>query len=804
MPRHEEQGEPRSPAADGEPRWRRFLPHLAGLAWVVAAAGAVLAPALAHGTSLGPFDLLSRYGLSAHPGVRVHYTGPGDQIEVMIPWTSLAWTQVHHGHLPLWNPYSGLGMPLAFNWQSSVFSVPSLVGYLFPLSLAYTAALVTTLVIAGTGVYVLGRLLGLGWIGCVTAATAYELSGPLTGWLGWPNAAALAWAGWLFAAGLLVLRRRRRVAGIALFAVVLACAVYAGMPEAVVFLAFAFVLFAVVLLAIARFRDRSAPLLRPIGDLALAGVAGAALSAPLALPGAQVVSASVARAVQSYGTLRPHDLLHIVFQGFDGLPVAGSRWFGPSIYPETAAYVGVIALVLAVCGFVVRRRHPEIQALAAVAVVMGIAAFAAPLARFVTDVTGVRAVAWHRAVLEMAFALALLAGVGADVVVRQWRDPVVRRCLGGGFAAVAVFLAAVWLVGRGTLPPAEAALRARSFLWPVGLAALGLATTVVLTVAARHKGPRHRTGQRRHLDAGAWMAGALLAGETAFLVAAGAPLVSSNPSFWTPTPAEAALHRAVGTSVVAFGTQACHTPPTLGILPDFNVAEGIHELAVYDPMIPRELFRSWQSLTGRPATTVGAPLVFCPAITTAALARQYGASFVLEPAGARPPSGTTLAGHVGDEDLYRVPGAAEAVEVPIGMGGASSSAPTAGIALRVTHPTPASWQVTTTGASAALLRLHLLATPGWHAAIDGRPLALSSVGGMLEARVPAGRHTVALDYRPAAFTAGLVLAVLSALALATGAVWTWRRRHRRAADRPSPPALEPAVAAQGRAYAQGS
>ena len=84
----------------------RALPHLLGLAWVAAAGVAVLVPALVHGISLGPFDQLSRYGLSRRPGVVVHYTGPGDQIEMLIPWTTLAWTQVHHGHLPLWNPYS--------------------------------------------------------------------------------------------------------------------------------------------------------------------------------------------------------------------------------------------------------------------------------------------------------------------------------------------------------------------------------------------------------------------------------------------------------------------------------------------------------------------------------------------------------------------------------------------------------------------------------------------------------------------------------------------------------------------------
>ena len=344
------------------PGWaprRAWVPDAVGVGWVLVAAIGVLAPALAHGASLGPFDVLSRYGLSAQPGVRVHYTGPADQIDALIPWTTLAWTQVHNGHLPLWNPYSGLGLPLAFNWQSAVFSLPALVGYLFPVRLAYTVAMVVTLVVAGSGVYVLGRMLRLGVLGCTMAATVYELSGPVMGWLGWPNASAMSWAGWVFGAGLLVIRGRHRAGAVALFAVILAFAVYAGQPEGVVLLGGAFAVFVAVVLLLARRLDRSAPLVRPVVDLVLASVAGAALAAPLALPGLQVGSASEGAAVQSYGALRPHDLLHLVFQGFDGLPVAGNRWFGPSIYPETAAYVGVIALVLGVTALVARGDNPR-------------------------------------------------------------------------------------------------------------------------------------------------------------------------------------------------------------------------------------------------------------------------------------------------------------------------------------------------------------------------------------------------------------------------------------------------------------
>src|SRR4029077_11703442 len=148
---------------------------------------------------------------------------------------------------------------------------------------------------------------------------------------------------------------------IAMFAVVLAFAIYAGQPETVVLFGMALVVFMIVFLALrARWSDTSAPILRPVADVAIAAVAGAALSAPLALPGLQLASTSVVRVVSSYGALAPHDLGHLLFQGFDGVPVAGNRWFGNSIYPETAAYLGVIALSLAVVAVGTRWRRPAI------------------------------------------------------------------------------------------------------------------------------------------------------------------------------------------------------------------------------------------------------------------------------------------------------------------------------------------------------------------------------------------------------------------------------------------------------------
>ncbi len=138
----------------------------------------------------------------------------------------------------------------------------------------------------------------------------------------------------------------------------------------------------------------------------------------------------------------------------------GSRWraaagsvasSGDTSYLEAATYVGVIAVVLAVLAVALRHRHPEVLAMSAVAVVMGAIAFFSPVVGVLDMVPyGIR---WHRGAIVLALALAVLAGVGTDVLIRSHRERAVRRWAGGGFACVALFLGMLWLFGRGSLPP---------------------------------------------------------------------------------------------------------------------------------------------------------------------------------------------------------------------------------------------------------------------------------------------------------------------------------------------------------------
>jgi Bacterial membrane protein YfhO len=755
-------------------RPRRHLPRdVLGIAWVIIAGWAVIAPALFHGLSLGPYDLLSLFGLSQQHPSPPHNGQMSDLIAQMIPWTTLAWNQVHHGLLPIWNPYTGLGAPLAFNWQSATFSIPALAGYLVPLRMDFTVQVLTTLAIAGTGMYFLGRVLRLGVLGAAMAATAFELGGAFTAVLGWPIASVMSWSGWLFAGSILVMRGNHRRRDICLFAVVVSLAVYAGQPDTLVVLIVSLAAFVVVTLGLRIRRLGPLAIGRPLVDLTIGTVAGLGLAAPLILPASELSSASI-RGGARHAAQPVHYLLNVMFQSFNGLPLKGASSASNLglEYVPTAVYVGGIAIVLAFVAIATARRRSAVLALAVVLVVAACLVYFSPLVSLLEKLPGVGEVRWVRAVQIVGFALAILAGVGLDALARSRGSRSVRNTLGVGFGAVACLLLVVWLFGRGHLSAVDAHIRAQSFIWPAIEVAVGVAVFVFLVVKDRRSSNGPTRTNRLLGDPSRLAAVILLVTSTVSLVTLGESWWPSSASYPAPSAAEATLQKAVGTSIVGFGTFGCYYQDSVGILPEANAIFDIHELDTYDPLTPRALFDSWMKATRTPPRPTGAysDLItrskFCPVVRSVAAARLFGVGFVLELHGVKGPPGSVFDKKVGDEELYRIPGVSVATVSPLGSHGLLPPADAAGKPLNVTYPKPGSWNVVVNAVSPQVLRLRLTDVPGWHASIDGRPLRLVRFNRvMLQAVIPGGRHTVELHYWPEAFSAGIVVAVLSVIGL---------------------------------------
>ena len=762
-----------------------------GMLWVLGAGLAILVPVFLHGWILGPFDLISRNGLTAQPGVPLHIYQNSDLINSLIPWWDTVWQQVHAGHLPLWNPYGGLGMPLAFNWQSAPFSLPALVGYLAPLRDAFTVGVVVNILVAGSGAYVLGRVLGMGAVASAAVGTVFELSGPMAAWLGYPFPAVMCWAGWIFAIGLLLLRGRQHRAGyVVALAVCTALALYGGAPEgfAALMLA-AVVFFAVVLLCRTRWLSGSGEIFRPSIDLVVGTIAGCALAAPFALPGFQLSAHSVRNHASVVGALKPHALTYLAIPAFDGLPIFhGGKVaiFGYTFfYGESAMYVGVSALVLGGLAVVLLRGRPEVRGFAAVVILCLAVVFVPPVSSAARALPVLGRVSTLRALMPMALGLAVLCGFGLDLVVRSSTARKAGRWLGMGFGIAALALLAIWLFGRGRLGPVDASVRAHSFIWPavetvVGLAAAGYLIWAGGAGRGLRPGASGSNGRAARLP---WLirspgtiAGlVVLAVLTAFLVSSGATMMQSSPNSFPQTQAAQAFVRTVGSATVGFGGHV-GTCATQGFDPNVNDAYGVHEFDVYDPIIPQDYFTAWPVDTSSSPGVVSFNL-FCPAVTSTPEAREFGVGYVLEPSGQPGPSGSVFVARFEKEDLYRIPRSGAATVTPLSHGKFPADY-VPGTPIPVQHASPSQWDLKTSSGSPQVLRLHLTDVPGWHASIDGKPLSLEPYAGMmLQAQIPAGDHTIVLHYWPETLTYGIVLALCSALFLA-GLLVVSSRRHR--------------------------
>ena len=758
-------------AAALSPARRRWMAEVLGLAWTVAAAVVVLVRALRPGITLGPFDLLSRFGLTGQPGTHVHNAVLADQIQQFVPWMNLAWHQVHSGQLPLWNADNLLGIPLAFNWQSGVFSLPVAIGYLVPVAYAYTAVVLTKLILAGLGVYVLCRVLGMRPLAAAFGGTAFELSGPMIVHAGWPHTSVTCFAGWLLAAVVLILQGRRRVLAIVILALSTALAIYGGHPESLIVMALATVIFVVVFL-LARLRDSENPILGPLRDLVLGVVCGVGLGAPLLFPGAQLALGSSRRAGSGAA---PFGLSHIPNLLASGLQGKNFR---------EAAYTGVVVLALAVVGTRIQWRSPHVPALAAVTVVTALLTFFSPASKILHIVPDGSTVAWSRSVMLLALALAVLGAAGLDAlglraagparahvdgcIVRRGRPPRRRhhrlrlRRSGARAASARGELRVARRPGRG-----RARVRGRGVAPGPGRA------------RPRRDAPDTRCGARGAAGARdgvpSWRRDPLLVGEL--------DVLRAEPRHHGVAVDRRDGARRVGDvplTALPHGVAARSRHPTQR---QHRLRRARDDGVRPDPAVELLPLRTLAESRDRTPPSLSALGMLCVRISTLAEARVYGVQYVLEPARHYGPRGTERVGRAGTEQIYGVPGSGEATTVPLPASGPAPPTAALGTPTVVGHPDDTTWHLVVDPKVTSLLRLRLTDVPGWHATIDGHNLALGpwASDSMLEARVPAGRHVITVHYWPQAFSYGLIVAAVSGGALlldASGGVVVARRRRR--------------------------
>lgn len=358
--------------------------------------------------------------------------------------------ELRHGRLAQWNPYMGLGVPLAGTAVDAHQHPFNLLLASLPFELAFKAWVLLCYVLGGFGAFGWARRVGLSFAPALASGIAFALSGFLVSssdnvtYL--TAAASIPWVLWAFEA-FLAQGGPLRLAALAAASWFLAAA---GDPQAWGFTVGIFVLRGLVPVVAAR--PRAVPLRRTVLAAGTAAVAAAPVLLPVILwmPLTLRMSAGLDTAGPARWDLHPLRLLEFAlpslfeasrggaaggpFQAFAGDALNSIPWVA-------SIYAGVACLALAV--FALRRSGPA-RLLGAGALVLAWAAtghhlgFTA-LAKHAPVLGSFRY--WEKLTVWPTLFLALAAGFGLEHLLQERRP---ARRLSFAAAAAAGLLLAAW------------------------------------------------------------------------------------------------------------------------------------------------------------------------------------------------------------------------------------------------------------------------------------------------------------------------------------------------------------------------
>lgn len=729
-----------------------------------------------------------------------------DPVYVFHPQMQKAREAVRDGRLPLWDPDIGAGRPLLaaqlgaplypLTWLS--FALP------FWLSLAWIAAL--RILIAGAGTWLLCRRLGLSAAASTLAAVSFAFGSALVLAVEAPTVNIYALLPWILLSADRVVRGGRWTDA-AFMGLLSGLTLLGGHPESVFVIAIAVVAFALWRLSEVRAgRFRGPPARATLRRLFGAAAIAAGIGAVAVVPFLELLS-------QSGDLYRGSPRLGASL--FTESLFFPDRWGRPdkvqfvntSAYAGRGVYIGAAAILLAVAGLAGRRRRDQLF----------FAGLAVGSFLLLADLPGATAVVRHTPLLStmrtdyflwpMVFALAILAGYGADSLARG--DPGERRRTLLAMAAVAV-LPLGWALARhghlrefgdavrqlpvmGADAPSVEVTELASYLRWACVAGLALA---VVVVAQRLDRPG--------------------LAPTALAVILLVDLASLGHGYHPQV--DKAVGNPPAPRSIRYLQSAGHEQryvSELGAMgPNLSDRYGIYDVDSFSPPIVDRYGRLHDSLGGDLVVNLGRTRTDLAAPRSRDLLSVFGASHVLASAQAGPAeAGLTPAFDSGGQRVLSNPAALPRAWVAYDWRQARDAA---GALRAVVASNPPALQKTpviegapparASGAPAGPARLTvdgdtrvtveadaerpgqliLLDTfyPGWKATVDGRDAEIRPANAAFRAvSLPAGHHRVEFAYRPRSFIAGAsasLAAGLVVLAILGGGLVQRRRVRPRA------------------------
>ena len=738
----------------------------------------VLGRGLVPGKVLSPADtlLLAPPWSSLAPGFDPANPLLTDVTDLFHPWLMFAAAEIRAGHIPLWNPHVFAGAPFFANPQAALLFPLTWLALMLPVAPALALIAITKLAAAGAGTYVFLRARALHPLAAFMGAVSFMLCAPLVVWLQWSYASTLIVVPLLFAA----VDHLRAVSGgrpIALVAVVVALAAFAGYPQGLVLSLLAASAWALSL----AWGAGPSFLVRYAAGVGL----GLALAAVQLLPFIEYAQYSAVLSHRSdwlpplHASLRT--AVNLLMPHYYGGPTGRDYW-GEWNFNEVSASVGLAPWMLLPVALLTRRRGTAFFAM--MAVVAG-ALFYGAAASLETGFF----IITFRLSPFLAFPLCILCALGMDAVLSNPGRLALRVR-----AAVQIAFIAMVAIAFVSLVEDYATMRAGlkvsgAVQYAYFLALSSAVATLTLS--------------------GIWRGGVAWAfGLLAVQVASLAPLaLTYNPvidaRLFYPTPA----------AVSALQREAAQARGRVLMAANMAMLYGLDGVAGYDGMTPRFVDDIVKPARGT-LNLLGSGYLSEVPVFTSPVRDLLGIRHILVPPNVALDGPELVLRYRGtDGRIYRneaalprafvVPRArcaddrqaldlirARAIDYrqevllngcgtsPIDDRGGSTAT------VAITHDTPERIVIGASTDHAGYLVVTDTWFPGWSARVNGRPATIERANHAFRSvKLEPGQHEIELRYEPASVRIGLVV---SLLALGVTATLGWRRgwRRRQSGERP--------------------
>jgi hypothetical protein len=712
-------------------------------------------PYLLHLFDPNPLDNLSGLGSLTTPGLITGSTAADPNVGFTAQALGhLAMVDWIHGHIPWWNPYEGLGSPLAGEMQAATFFPPT--AFLL-LSNGQVLAHLSVEIVAGLSTYFLLRRVSLGRPAAVAGGIAFGLNGTFA-WFSHAPANPVAFLPLLllgveFAAdsGGRTTAKAWGVIGVAL-----ALSIYAGFPETA-YIDGVFVVIWVVVRAVQLSTAWRSFILTIGKGLGL----GLLLSAPLLiafvdyLPHAYVGShnGSFAAASLPRGAFS-QAFLPYVYGPIDGFSANDATGTLTTIWGSVGGYIIFSAVVLALIGlYGSRLRLLRFVLLAWTILSLGRTYGVQPFQHIVNALPVMGDVAFYRySNASWEFSLIVLAAFGLDDVVRA-RVP-------RWWILVSAFTSMIFLglIVSGSRSEVDRLIdAAHHHAWAVA-STVWAAVIIGVTVAAA-----------------LFLRGRLRTLVLVIMIAFDAIAMFAIPEFSAPRSAT------LDTAPVSFlqkhlGTYRFYTIQP--IQPNYGSYFGLSSLDVNDLPVPKE----WMTYVTHQLDPNALPYVFNGSVRAVATGPSSLEEFArhltsFETAGVKylvVASGTPLPTMPPTGVLQRVfsDGTAQIYQLPSPHPMYSTLHGACDVKAEGLE------SATTTCPSPHTLVRHELYMSGWSASLNGRPVGILPYEGVFQQiRVPAGTSAVTFNFTPPHVILGYIAFLLGVACLVVAPLrYCWARR----------------------------